>query len=104
MPRDADGDTAGMIDSFFQLLKGFFLQRMAAGRKLSPQSVSSYRDVFSLMLRWLCDERGTDASEVGMGELTAENIEEFLLFLAERRNNSAQTVDCRLAAIKAFCS
>jgi len=40
-----------MIDSFFQLLKGFFLQRMAAGRKLSPQSVSSYCDVFSLMRR-----------------------------------------------------
>lgn len=52
----------------------------------------------------MCDERGTDASEAGMGELTAENVEEFLLFLAEKRNNSAQTVNCRLAAIKAFCS
>lgn len=93
-----------MKDILPQLLKGFFLQWMAAGRQLSPETVASYRDAFSLMLRWFRDERGTDASEVGMDDLTAENVEEFLLYLAERRGNSAQTVNCRLAAIKAFCS
>jgi integrase/recombinase XerD len=103
-PRDADGGGPGMKDILPQLLKGFFLQWMAAGRQLSPETVASYRDAFSLMLRWFRDERGTDASEVGMDDLTAENVEEFLLYLAERRGNSAQTVNCRLAAIKAFCS
>lgn len=49
----------------------------------------------------MCDERDIAASEVGMGELTAENVEEILPFLAEKCNNSAQTINCRLAAIKA---
>ena len=46
-----------MKDILPQLLEGFFLQWMAAGRQLSPETVASYRDAFSLMLRWFRDER-----------------------------------------------
>lgn len=93
-----------MKDEFPQLVEGFFLQWMGAGRRLSAQTIASYRDAFSLLLRWFRDERGIPASDVGVGDFTAENIDAFLLFLAEKRGNSAATVNCRLAALKAFCS
>lgn len=93
-----------MRNDFPKLLEGFFLRWMDAGRKLSVQTIASYRDAFALLLRWFRDERGVPASEVSMGDLTAENVEAFLLYLSEARGNSAQTVNCRLAAIKAFCS
>lgn len=93
-----------MRNDFPELLEGFFLRWMDAGRQLSAQTIASYRDAFALLLRWFRDERGTPASEVSMDDITAENVEAFLLYLSERRGNSAQTVNCRLAAIKAFCS
>jgi site-specific recombinase XerD len=52
-----------MKDDFPQLVEGFFLQWMDAGRHLSAQTIASYRDAFSLLLRWLRDERGIPASE-----------------------------------------
>lgn len=93
-----------MRNDFPELLEGFFLRWMDAGRHLSAQTIASYRDAFSLLLRWFRDERGIPASEVSMDDLTAENVEAFLLFLAQARGNSAQTANCRLAAIKAFCA
>lgn len=93
-----------MRNDFPRLVEGFFLQWMDAGRHLSPQTIASYRDAFALLLRWLRDERGIPASNVSMDDFNAENIEAFLLFLAQERGNSASTVNCRLAALKAFCT
>jgi site-specific recombinase XerD len=93
-----------MRNDFPRLVEGFFLQWMDAGRRLSPQTIASYRDAFALLLRWLRDERGIPAAEVSMDDFTAENVDAFLLYLAEERGNSASTVNCRLAALKAFCA
>ena len=93
-----------MKNDFPQLVEGFFLQWMDAGRHLSAQTIASYRDAFALLLRWFRDERGVPASAVGMDDFTAENVDAFLLFLQEERGNAAVTVNCRLAALKAFCS
>ena len=93
-----------MRNDFPQLVEGFFLQWMDAGRHLSAQTIASYRDSFALLLRWFRDERGISASDVGMDDFTAESIDAFLLFLQEKRGNSAATVNCGLAALKAFCS
>ncbi len=93
-----------MRNDFPRLVEGFFLQWMDAGRHLSPQTIASYRDTFSLLLRWFRDECGIPAPDVCMDDFTAENIEAFLLFLSEGRGNAAVTVNCRLAALKAFCS
>lgn len=93
-----------MTNDFPRLLEGFFLQWMDAGRHLSAQTIASYRDTFSLLIRWFRDECGIPASKVGMGDFTAENVEAFLLFLAEERGNAAATVNLRLAALKAFGS
>ena len=87
---------------FAVLLEGFFLQWMVAGRQLSRQTVSSYRDAFSLFLRWMRDENGVDASEMDMDEFNADRIEAFMLYLTAGRGNSASTANCRLAALKAF--
>lgn len=92
-----------MKTDFSLLLEGFFLQWMDAGRHLSSRTIASYRDTFVLFLRWLFDARAIPAPDVTMRDLTAENVEAFLQFLALERECAATTVNCRLAAIKAFC-
>lgn len=88
---------------FAALLEGFFLQWMGAGRKLSKQTISSYRDTFSLFVRWMRDSNGIDAANMTMDEFNAERVEAFMLHLTEERGNSANTANCRLSALKAFC-
>lgn len=88
---------------FAVLLEGFFLQWMGAGRQLSRQTISSYRDTFSLFLRWMRDSNGVDAASMTMDEFNADRVEAFMLHLTEDRGNSAATANCRLSALKAFC-
>ena len=88
---------------FAVLLEGFFLQWMGAGRQLSRQTISSYRDTFSLFLRWMRDSNGVDAASRTMDEFNADRVEAFMLHLTEDRGNSASTANCRLSALKAFC-
>lgn len=88
---------------FAVLLEGFFLQWMSAGRQLSKQTISSYRDTFSLFLRWMRDSNGVDAASMTMDEFDAGRVEAFMLHLTEGRGNSATTANCRLSALKAFC-
>ena len=88
---------------FAILLEGFFLQWMAAGRQLSKQTISSYRDTFSLFLRWMRDSNGIDVASMTMDEVNADRVEAFMLHLTEVRGNSASTANCRLSALKAFC-
>jgi len=89
---------------FAVIVEGFFIGWMSDGRKLSQNTVSSYRDAISLFLRWMRDERGVDAPDVCMDDLDAETVEAFLAYLERERGCSAATVNCRLAAIRALCS
>ena len=88
---------------FAILLEGFFLQWMGAGRRLSKQTISSYRDAFSLFLRWMRDSNGVDAASMTMDEFSSDRVEAFMLHLTEVRGNSASTANCRLSVLKAFC-
>ena len=84
------------------LIEGFFLEWMERDRKLSENTIASYRDSFSLFLRWLREARGVDPIDISMSDLTADNINGFLNYLAEERGCSAKTLNCRLSAFWSF--
>ena len=84
------------------LIEGFFLEWMGRDRKLSENTIASYRDSFSLFFRWLREARGVDPVDAGMADLTADNVNGFLNYLAEERGCSARTINCRLAAFWSF--
>lgn len=71
-------------------------------RKLSENTITSYRDSFSLYFRWLRETRGVDPVDASMSDLTVDNVSEFLNYLAEERGCSAKTINCRLAAFWSF--
>ena len=84
------------------LIEGLFLEWMERDRKLSENTIASYRDSFSLFLRWLREARGVDPIDISMSDLTADNINGFLNYLAEERGCSAKTLNCRLSAFWSF--
>lgn len=88
--------------SLHVLIEGFFLEWMGRERNLSGNTIASYRDTFSLFFRWLQKARGIDPADAIMADLSAANVNDFLVYLAEGRGCSAKTVNCRLAAFWSF--
>ena len=88
--------------AFARELSRFLGVYMPSGRGASTHTIASYRDTFSLLLRYLRDERGTDAESVELGHLSAENVAGFLEWVEEARGCSPSTRNVRLAAVKSF--
>lgn len=88
---------------FPQLLEGFFTEWLATAIKASDNTVASYRDAFSLFVRWAADELGKEPDGVSTADVTSDNVLAFLKYLEETRGNGPKTVNCRLAALKSFC-
>ncbi len=89
-------------DNFQTLLQRFFLERLINQRNVSPCTVSSYRDTFRLLLKYLKEEKKCSPSKITVELINAENILGFLNYLRLVRGNAVSTVNSRLAAIHSF--
>lgn len=89
---------------FATLVEGFFHDWLAGAMGVSENTIASYRDAFALYLRWMSEELGTAPCDVELEMVSRENVLAFLSHLADVRGCSPKTVNCRLAAIKSFCS
>jgi site-specific recombinase XerD len=88
--------------NFQALVQKFFLQWLMAQRKVSPETVKSYRDTFKLFLKYLEAFHKIKPSAVTVNCLEAEYIIGFLDFLEKERRNQPKTVNNRLSAISSF--
>jgi len=68
----------------------------------SVNTVRSYRDTFSLFLRYCKDEQGLLPQKLTIGQITHTLVEQFLLWLEKERGCQATTRNNRLAALHAF--
>lgn len=92
----------GANASLSALIESFFLEWMETDRKLSQNTISSYRDSFILFFRWLHDVQGVEPVDVTMADLTADNVNSYLNWLQEERNCCPKTLNCRLASFWSF--
>lgn len=83
-------------------LQRYFCHYLITQRNLSPRTISSYRDCFKLLIRFLEQHRGIKPDTLGVADLDAPNILAFLEDLERRRNNAVRSRNARLAAIRAF--
>ena len=82
-------------------LARFFSDHLAAQRNASPNTIRSYRDVFTLLLRYCRDHRGRQPDRLTLDGIDTGLVREFLRHLKER-GCSARTRNQRLSAIHAF--
>jgi integrase/recombinase XerD len=87
---------------FASALRMFFSQHLPLTRGLSPRTVSSYRDTFVLLLRFLSERHHCGAVDLELAHLASEDVLAFLDHLETDRKNSVATRNARLAAIHAF--
>lgn len=84
------------------LIQSFFTQHLQQHRRVSPQTVASYRDTLKLLLQFVKMQGGKEPSALCVADLDAPVILSFLDHLEEHRNNSARSRNVRLAAIRTF--
>jgi integrase/recombinase XerD len=80
----------------------FFTDRLATQLHASPNTVTSYRDTFRLLLKYAAERLGRQPTELQIADLDAELIGSFLTFVETRRGNGARSRNVRLSAIRSF--
>jgi site-specific recombinase XerD len=80
-------------------LEAFFTERLLRQRRASPHTVASYRDTFSLLLRFIEHQRGKAPCGLDFSDLDAPTIGAFLDHLEVDRHNGVATRNARLVAI-----
>jgi integrase/recombinase XerD len=91
-----------MATDFAVSLRRFLTDHMAGLRGCSPNTISSYRDTFKLMICWFRDERHVPPERITLELIDVNMITAFLAWLRAERHNSPSTCNQRLAAISSF--
>jgi Site-specific recombinase XerD len=91
------------VTAFAPILQSYFTQRLAQ-RQAGPHTVASYRDTFSLLLRFAQQQLGKPPSRLDVTDVDAPFIGAFLDHLETERGNCAATRNNRLAAVHSLFS
>ncbi len=87
---------------FPRLLQTYFTERLLHQRQASPHTITSYRDTFSLLLRFAQQRLNKTPSTLSIADLDAPFLSAFLEYLEQERGNCAKSRNARLAAIHSF--
>ncbi len=91
-----------MATDFALSLRRFLIDHLAGLRGCSPNTISSYRDTFKLLICYLRDERHIAPERLTLELIDAPVITAFLAWLRTERHNRPSTCNQRLAAISSF--
>jgi site-specific recombinase XerD len=90
------------MSSLAPLLEAFFTERLIGQRRASPNTVASYRDTFSLLLRFAQRRTGRAPQDLALEDLDAGLIGAFLNYLETERAASVRTRNARLTAVRSL--
>jgi integrase/recombinase XerD len=85
-----------------QIIQRFFEEYLPGLRGMSTHTIRSYRDALVLFLRFLSHELRRGIEKLEITDLTATQVEAFLMFLERERHNGITTRNTRLAALHSF--
>jgi integrase/recombinase XerD len=88
--------------TFPNLLERFFTDRLLRQKRASPHTIASYRNTFSLLLRFTQKQLGKVPSALTLDDLDAPLISAFLDHLEHERGTSPRSRNVRLSAIHSF--
>ncbi|MBV8397985.1 MAG: site-specific integrase, partial [Acetobacteraceae bacterium] len=84
------------------LISSFLREHLPIERGCSPHTCETYAHGFRLLFRFAGQRFGIRPSQIGLEQLDATLIVDFLAHIEEQRGNCAATRNGRLAAVKAF--
>jgi site-specific recombinase XerD len=88
--------------TLFGLIHDYLKLYLPKQRKLSPNTVRSYREALELLVDFVKEKKRIPLQDVTFEMLTAEMLCAYLDYLENERNCSISTRNNRLAAVRAF--
>lgn len=85
-----------------QIVQSFFLDYLKVQKGLQPSSIRSYRDVLKLFLCFVADDRRRKITHLSVEDLTFDEVQQFLKYLEQERDNHIRTRNQRLAVLHTF--
>jgi len=95
----APAEAGGLVGPHLQ---AFFAEHLLAHKRASPQTITSYRDTFRLLLRFMRERTGVEPAALPLAALDADAVLAFLDHLERNRSCSVRSRNIRLAAIRSF--
>jgi len=83
-------------------ITAYLRERLPIQKGASPHTCDSYAYTFRLLLEFSSARFKVTPSKLYLEQIDAQLVMDFLMYLESSRNNSAQTRNARLAAIKSF--
>ncbi len=87
---------------FLELLDSFITNYMTCSVGASPNTVTSYKYAFRLLLEFMYSKKGISADKIAFEQLNFDTMIEFLDWIEKDRGCSASTKNQRLSAIISF--
>lgn len=87
---------------FAKYLSRFFSEYLPHERNVSPNTIASYRDTFVQYINYMKTEKKMPLDKLTLGQLTRNNVTDYLKWIMEERKCSAATRNYRLAALHSF--
>jgi site-specific recombinase XerD len=84
------------------LLQDFFCEHLQSQRRVSPQTIASYRDTIRLLLLFAQQQLHRPPSQQCLEDWNVSLVLGFLNYLEKTRHNCVRTRNARLAAIHSF--
>jgi len=84
------------------LIENFFSEYLVQQRKVSRHTISSYRDMFRLLLLFVASKQHKQLTEIVLEDLNVDTILSFLNHLESARGCGVSSRNQRLAAVKSF--
>jgi integrase/recombinase XerD len=94
--------TATIPNTLARALRTFFGDHLPRVRGVSPHTVISYRDAFTLLLSFLAVHRHRAVVDLDLPDLEPDHVLDFLDHLESKRGNGPSTRNARLAAVHSF--
>jgi len=80
----------------------YFTEYLSGIKGVSPDTVKTYKDAFTLFLKFSSSHLSKAVSELRVEDITPALILSFLDYLEQQRKNSTRTRNARLIALKSF--
>ena len=87
---------------FLEILNSFITNYMPCSVGASPNTVTSYKYAFRLLLEFMYSKKGIPADKIAFEQLDFDTVTEFLDWIEKDRGCSASTKNQRLSAIISF--
>ena len=87
---------------FYQLLRDFLTDYLITKRNFSDKTARAYRQSINILRNYLREEKNISFDRIDFSCFSRSGIYDFLMWLKDTRNNSTQTLNLRLSAIKSF--